>query len=422
MTRKTFDVNEPTTALSHHPTIALLHFTAPPVIGGVEVTLAAHARLLVERGYVMKLIAGRGAGIPSLAANLHPLLDSRNPRVLQVQHELAAGQVTPAFDVLKGEILRVLDGLLAGIDVCIAHNVTTLHKNLALTAALHELAARPHLKIIAWCHDFAWHDPIYAEDLHPGFPWDLLQSRWPGVRYVVVSHARQADLARLLQMPAAEIAVVPPGVDAIGFLGLGATAAQWSAQFGLSEAAPLLLLPARVTRRKNIELAIDITAALRMEGLNPRLLVMGPLGPHNPANAAYLEELQARRRARGVQDAVILACEHGEVTDALRRDLYLLADALLMPSVREGFGIPLLEAGLARLPIFCADIAPFHESAGEWAHYFLPDDPPERIARGIAAALACDSRYQMKQRVAHEYAWPRIVEEKIEPLLREITP
>jgi len=103
-----------------------------------------------------------------------------------------------------------------------------------------------------------------------------------------------------------------------------------------------------------------------------------------------------------------------------RRDLYAVADALLFPSEREGFGIPILEAGLARLPIFCSDIPPFRESAGTHAHYFALDDSPRAIAVRLADFFAEDSRYQLKQRVLHDYVWERIFSERIEPMLTHI--
>jgi glycosyltransferase involved in cell wall biosynthesis len=106
------------------------------------------------------------------------------------------------------------------------------------------------------------------------------------------------------------------------------------------------------------------------------------------------------------------------VDDATRRDLFLLADVLLFPSEREGFGIPLLEAGLARLPIFCADLPPLRESARTHAHYFAPDETAPAIAARLADFCAHDSAYQLKQRTLREYAWERIFRERIEPLVR----
>lgn len=400
------------------PRLAILHYAAPPTIGGVESTIAAHARLFADHGYAVKILAGRGEPFDArVPLEVVPLFDSRNASVERVNRELVRGIVSDAFTALTATIRDVLARVLADVDVCIAHNIATLHKNPALTTALHALARTGRPRVIAWCHDFAWDDPVYANEMRAGLPWDLMRQRWENTRYVVVSHARRQELARLLAMNENEIAVVPPGVDALEFWGVSATTARWARELRLFDAAPLLLLPARVTRRKNIELAIAITAALRDLGHAPKLLVMGPLGPHNPANVAYRNELRARQDALRVRDHVVFLQEFGAVDDATRRDLYLLADALLFPSAREGFGIPILEAGLTRLPIFCADIPVFHESARADAHYFALDAAPKQIAQQIADTLANDARYRLKQRVWREYAWERIFAERIEPLV-----
>lgn len=393
--------------------IAILHYAVPPIIGGVEVTIAAHARLLRARGYAVKLIAGRGDD-----ATILPEIDSRHPRVERVQRELNRGVVSAEFHALVQEIFGALENELRGVDVLIAHNVVTLHKNLALTVALHQLVVTRALKLIAWCHDFAWDDPVYADDVHAGAPWDVMKQVWRNTKYVVVSEARRQDLARLLQLDAAEIAVVPPGLDAAEFFQVSATTARWLRELKLFDRAPLFLLPARVTRRKNIELAIDIVNALRDQGYAPRLVVMGPLGPHNPSNRAYLEELKTRaKRNDNAETDILFLQEHGDVDDATRRDLYALADALLFPSAREGFGIPILEAGLARLPIFCADIPPFRESAQADANYFALDESPPEIARRIADFFDEDARYQLKQRVRQTFAWEQIFDARLKPLL-----
>ncbi len=410
--------------------IAILHYAVPPIIGGVEVTIGAHARRLRAHGYTVQFIAGRGD-----AALILPTIDSRHPRIEKIQGALKRGVIPPEFDALVQEIRAALANALRDADVLIAHNVVTLHKNLALTVALHQLVAAGRVPLVAWCHDFAWDDPVYAGELHDGAPWDLLRRVWTNTRYVVVSESRRRDLARLLQINAAEIAVVPPGLDAAEFFQVSATTARWLETPPLLDGAPLLLLPARVTRRKNIELAIDIVNALRAEGYAPQLLVMGPLGPHNPANQAYLEELKQRASQASAQtapplsfgaereiaprerSAIVFLQEHGSVDDATRRDLYALADALLFPSAREGFGIPILEAGIARLPIFCADIPPFRETAGDRAHYFALDETPRAIAARLAEFFARDARYQLKQRVRQQYGWEHIFAARLKPLL-----
>jgi glycosyltransferase involved in cell wall biosynthesis len=168
-----------------------------------------------------------------------------------------------------------------------------------------------------------------------------------------------------------------------------------------------------------MELGIQITAALRALGLSPKLIVMGPLGPHNAANVDYLRELNSLGASLGVSEDVIFLQEHGAVSDAARRDLYLLADLLLFPSLREGFGIPILEAGLARLPVFCSDIPPFHESAGPWANYIGLDETPAAIAARLAARLEEDTAHRLRRRVLEEYNWASLLTKKIVPLLEE---
>ena len=67
------------------PRVAILHYAGPPVIGGVEATIAWHARLLSERGYPVHVIAGRGEAFdPKIQFIRVPEIDSRHPRVLEV--------------------------------------------------------------------------------------------------------------------------------------------------------------------------------------------------------------------------------------------------------------------------------------------------------------------------------------------------
>jgi glycosyltransferase involved in cell wall biosynthesis len=419
--------------------VAMLHYAAPPVVGGVESTIYHHARLLSGAGYAVSVIAGRGAPF-YLGVTFHriPEVDSRHPEVLAVGQALARGEVPPSFAPVRDRLSDRLRPLLAEADVCIVHNAITLHKNLPLTAALRRLADEGVVRFIAWCHDFAWQDALYTPDLHPGYPWDLLRTPWPGVRYVVVSAHRRSRLAALLDLSEDEIEVVNPGVDVAEFLKLEPATRKLMEKLDLMAADPLLLLPARITRRKNIEFAIRVTAALtrhtQLLKSHAALVVSGPPGPHNPTNIAYLRSLQALRQQLGVAGHVYFLYEYGEkgqplhVTDAMMADLYRLADVLLFPSRREGFGIPALEAGLARLPIFAADIPSLHESTGapsgssssgrSLAHLFDPEGDPAAVADAIAAYLDSDPIYQMRRRVLDQFTWEMVLERRLIPLIQ----
>jgi glycosyltransferase involved in cell wall biosynthesis len=185
-----------------------------------------------------------------------------------------------------------------------------------------------------------------------------------------------------------------------------------------------MLLPVRITKRKNIEYAIGVTRALRDLGLAPRLLVTGPPGPHNVRSVDYVDELQAERARLDVRAEVTFLYEERRpdgrfwtATDPMMDDLYQLADLLIFPSSQEGFGIPLLEAGLVRLPVFCSDIPPFREIAGDRVHRFALDAPPAETATRIARFLDTDPATRLRHEVLRQFSWERVFRERIAPLL-----
>jgi glycosyltransferase involved in cell wall biosynthesis len=403
--------------------IALLHYSVPPVVGGVEAVLAQHARLMADAGHDVRVIAGRGAQFdPRVPFTSIPLADSRHPKVLAVKAELDAGRVPAAFSAIAEQLGAALEAALDDVDLLIAHNVCSLNKNLALTEALHRLTGEAGApRLILWHHDLAWTTPRYRRELHDGWPWDLLRTDWQSATQVVVSALRQRELADLLQVSLERILVVPNGLDIAAFLKLEPQTIDLVRRLNLLAAEPLLLLPVRITTRKNIELAVSTVAALRSRFARPMLVVTGPPGPHNPANAAYFARLQDQRSNLGLDTSVHYLTElvEGYLPDAVIADFYRLADALLMPSREEGFGIPVLEAGLSGLPIFCADILPLRELAHNSATYFSPDSEPEEVAVRIASRLAADATYAMRGLVRRRYTWEGVYAGRIAPLLAE---
>jgi glycosyltransferase involved in cell wall biosynthesis len=403
--------------------IGLMHYTGPPVVGGVEQTMACHARHLAAAGLEPVLIVGEGSA-PGLEIRRVPLVHSLHPEVLAVKQELDRGRVSPRFDDLVARLEGELHAAIADLDCLIAHNVLSLHKNLALTASLwrlHRQAPRP--RWIAWHHDLSWDRADYASELHPGEPWELIQRPWPGVTQVTVSRQQQARLARLTGLPLESIVVIPPGVDAADFFRWGPSTRRIYDDLKLESADLILLLPSRVTRRKNIELAIAVVAALiGQSALDVRLLVTGPPGPHNPANLVYLDELVELSRHLGVEKAVHFLHRSGsssapDLDDATVAELFTVADALLLTSRDEGFGIPVLEAGIARLPVFVTDLPAFRESGGEEVTYLALDEPAETCARRILAALESDAPHRLRRRVLREYSWGELVRRRVLPLL-----
>jgi glycosyltransferase involved in cell wall biosynthesis len=313
-----------------------------------------------------------------------------------------------------------LEKSLVGVNVLIAHNVCSLNKNLILTAALNRLSNRSDTpRLIIWHHDLAWTTPRYQGEMHDGYPWELLRIDWPKAIQVTISEPRRQELAVLLDTPVDRISVIPNGIDVNSFLKLEELTQKLVIKLDLLTATPLLFLPVRITPRKNIELALRTLAALHREYRDAVLVVAGPLGPHNPANAAYFNKLTGLRAELELNKAVHFLAEQvkGYIPDSVISDFYQLADALLFPSREEGFGIPILEAGLAGLPIFCADIPPLHELGGNCVTYFSPEIDPVALAEMIKQRLDDDMVFGLRRQVKYKYTWDKIFVEQIQPLL-----
>jgi glycosyltransferase involved in cell wall biosynthesis len=92
------------------------------------------------------------------------------------------------------------------------------------------------------------------------------------------------------------------------------------------------------------------------------------------------EQLRERARAAGVDDDVRLL---GTLSTQQLDSLYASAALLVLPSLHEGFGLPVLEAMARSLPVACSDIGALREVGGEAAIYFDP-----RSADQIAAAIS----------------------------------
>lgn len=404
--------------------IALLHYSSPPIVGGVESVLAHHARLMTAAGHQVRILTGRGDGFDErISVHLIPILDSRNREVLSVKAQLDEGKHTPDFDGLREKIKVELARYLVGVEVLIAHNVASLHKNLALTAAIHDLyPGRDFPRLILWHHDLAWTTPRYRQELYPGYPWDLLRTDWPGVKNVVVSELRRQELSRLWHLPPEQTRVIPNGVDLNSFYKLEPYTVRLMGELNLLSADPLILLPVRLTPRKNIELALETLVQLKKDFPQAMLLVTGPEGAHNPANAAYREKLLALRDSLTLRNSAFFMAEITRkfLPDAVIADFYRLADVLFFPSREEGFGIPLIEAAFSSLPVFCADIPVLRELGQADVSYFDPDAAPQQIAQMMTARLNMEATSRWSRRGKHGYAWDSVYRLYIEPLIKEV--
>jgi glycosyltransferase involved in cell wall biosynthesis len=149
-------------------------------------------------------------------------------------------------------------------------------------------------------------------------------------------------------------------------------------------AGRLLFYPGGSEHRKNVMRLIQAFFKLAQRDTDLTLLVTGN---SDQRWGTVLNELPDALRQR-----VVFA---GRLNDIELRLAYAAADAVVYPSLCEGFGRVCLEAMDTGTPLACSDLPVMREVAGDYAHYFDPHDV-ESICRAADAALSEGHRSPVK--------------------------
>ena len=190
-------------------------------------------------------------------------------------------------------------------------------------------------------------------------------------RLMAGSQATADDLVRELKVPRAKIDVVPLGVGTTA-RATPVPAAELRARHGLG-GRPLVLTVAAKRPHKNLPRLLEALALIPAER-RPLLVAPGYGTFHD-------DELTALVARLGIADDVRLL---GWVDDAELEGLYAAAALFVLPSLYEGFGLPVLEAMARGVAVACSDRGSLREVAGDAALVFDPEQPSS-----IAAAIEC---------------------------------
>ncbi len=358
--------------------IGLLHYSMPPVIGGVERVIAAHARLFRADGHEVTLFC----------AGSQSEMDAEFPWI-----------AVPGFKN-TGEFQSNRDAMTAflreqKLEILFVHNVFTMPFSPVATAACWKLSG---VRVVSWVHDIAAINPYYKVPAD-----DRIRRHCPGTRVVAVSEERAAAYTALTGF--SDVTVIPNGIDATG------------GRLELAGGFPILFHPTRILRRKNIGLGIRVVAALKRLSLNPRLVISGAPEPFSGQLQSYRAELDAEIFSAELQSNVFFLGDETSLTDAEISELYAVSDALFFPSEHEGFGLPMLEAGLRGLPIFASDKQPLAALAEKNGLVFRPDTDATRLAFDIAGFLENSAASQVRRRVRSDFDWQHIYQKHILSLL-----
>jgi len=254
----------------------------------------------------------------------------------------------------------------APVLLCPANLAPVLARNVVVV--IHDAAALRHP---------GWYSGLYAAWQRRILP--LIARR--ALRVITVSEFSRRELAELLGVDAA---VVPGGVDE------RFTPAAPPAR----RPRPYVLCVASHTARKNLGALVPAAQALARDGVD---LVVA--GGHRPQFAA-----------EGGLDGLTLV---GHVPDDELPGLYAGAEAFVLPSHYEGFGLPVLEAMAAGTPVVAAATTALPETCGGAARLVEPE--PEALREALTTLLGdATERARLRELgLAHarSFTWERTARE-----------
>jgi glycosyltransferase involved in cell wall biosynthesis len=204
------------------------------------------------------------------------------------------------------------------------------------------------------------------------------------------------------------VRVVYPGFDPARFHGEDGAAPR------RQPGPPYVLYVGNLLPHKNVLRLVEAFALLRRRG-PCRLVIRGAGRP------GYARAVRGRVEALGLTDDVSFAAYADSET---LRELYAGATCLVLPSLAEGFGLPILEAMASGTPVVTSSVSALAEVAGGAAVTADPYDPAalaDAMGRVLSEPeLRAELRQRGLERVRH-FSWERTAA-AISGLIDELLP
>lgn len=248
----------------------------------------------------------------------------------------------------------------------------------------------------------------------PGIAWPVReQARLFGLKWlarvsarvvdhiVFVSKTAQRRILKSLRCPNKQSSVVYHGIEVERFLDSKGT---------LNSRKKSILCVAAIERHKNLENLIKAYALLdKPIRRDHPLTIVGDI-----SDLAYFRVLQRLARDLGVTGRVHFI---GGVAFNKIHEYYHRARVFILPSLLETFGMPLIEAMAAGIPVVASDISCLPEICGEAALYFNPMSPSEMAAK-ITRLLEDENLYEMMRqhgiRRSLDFSWEKTAQQMLD--------
>jgi glycosyltransferase involved in cell wall biosynthesis len=352
-------------------------YLIPGGVGGTEIYLRELLRALAERDQVNEYL---------IFTNLETQSDlvPKQPNFHWKPQAIHA-RVRPAR-ILWEQIVLPIEAARYRLDVLFNPGFTApIFSPCRQVTVFHDLQHKRHPEYFRWFDLPFWRFLLWA-------------SAHRSHRLIAVSEATRADLLNFYRIPKERIAVIAHGVEPA------------FSRLDRSHTESYLLCVSTLHPHKNLPRLIRAYGRKKRAF---RLILAGLRGFHAGAIERLIEEM-------GLQDSVQIT---GWVPREELYSLYERARAFVYPSLFEGFGMPVLEAMAAGIPVACSDIPPLREVAGEAALFFDPLNE-EGIEDGIERVMNDGQLQEQLAQAGRErakpFTWARCAEQTLAALVDAI--
>mgnify|MGYP006276226617 CR=1 FL=1 len=220
-------------------------------------------------------------------------------------------------------------------------------------------------------------------------------------RVICCSAHMRSEVHRLFEIPQERIDVIPNGIDPQGWQ----ISSQQRRQARERNPGPLIVFTGRLEWEKGVHTLIDSLPAVRRAVPGARLVIAGRGG----AEQRLRDQVRAKRLGRQVSFA-------GWMPQDALRSLVAAADAVVVPSIYEPFGIVALEAAVLGAPLVVARTGGLTEIVvdGQSGWTFEPGDAAD-LTTAVTSALLHPQRARSRARAARlrverDFGWPVIAQ------------
>ncbi len=361
----------------------------------LDVSTAVHSRAGLGR-YAEKLAAAVAAERPGQIALFHN--QDGSGRLPESLAHLPARQIRAGFKpwrlaVLLGQITRLgFNRLVPGVRLfhSTEHLLLPL-RGVPTVLTVHDLI----FKLFP-----AYHKPLNYWYLNLAMP--LFCRRAAAI--IAVSEATRRDLIAHYGVDPEKIHVVHEAAAATFRPALPDQIEAIREKYGLPN--HYLIHLSTIEPRKNLDRLVDALLRLRVERPNLHLVLVG-------AKGWLYEDFLARLQRENLEKIVLMP---GWIADDDLPAVIGGADLAVMPSLYEGFGLPVLEFMACGQVVAAGGRSSLPEIGGEAAAYFDPEDVDEMTA--VLERLLSDPQERQERRAAGlhraaQFTWTRAARETI---------